>query len=557
MSRKFEIRVDTNEATANVDKLANSLDKTGKSFDNASKSAEGFAKSTDNIQKVSKGMMGSIQAVSGAMTLLGKDSNATTMILGKFASVMMMTNGLKDFGEGVKSSALAQKLLALNTKLATTEMKGFRTALLTTGIGALAVAVGELVAHWDKVKEFFNGTKEVSDSATASTNEQVEAYKTLNDIIMTNIELNNLINKNKIGGGKSETQVLYEDTERAQKSLQLLQTEIEKKFGKSIKSLTNEWGYYNDQLLKGTKYEDKRKQYYESIGDALKVYNTLLAKVQELESKQKKTTEQTTKQIEEKTKVINGYTQAQYEADIKSAEIEDSYNAEINSILWIGDAWDVARKKMDDYFNAEVAGLKEEGEEPEDIPLIKVQDTLLKAIKKNRTEAAKLWEEMSSAEKTKAVTNSAVAVSDAFSDLLGNIASAFDENSEEYRAVMITQTILSTLGGIANALSSIWSPVNSEMTWIGQTVAAATTSAAILANGIATIAQMKNANENTTPSVPAISTSAVSGLSKPVTSSNLVKGYSEEDLESKVYVVESDITRFQNKKRNLKTNVRF
>jgi len=51
-------------------------------------------------------------------------------------------------------------------------VKGFRTALLTTGIGALVVALGLVVAYWDDIKNAVNG---VSKAQKESLDLQKEA----------------------------------------------------------------------------------------------------------------------------------------------------------------------------------------------------------------------------------------------------------------------------------------------------------------------------------------------------------------------------------------------
>lgn len=70
----------------------------------------------------------------------------------------------------VEANATAQTANAVATNGATVATKAFRTALITTGIGAFVVAVGALVAYWDKIKEFFGGMTDAEKAAIETQN---------------------------------------------------------------------------------------------------------------------------------------------------------------------------------------------------------------------------------------------------------------------------------------------------------------------------------------------------------------------------------------------------
>lgn len=76
-----------------------------------------------------------------------------------------------------EAAATAQKANAVATNGATIATKAFRTALITTGIGAFVVAIGALVAYWDEVKEFFGGMSEAEKSAAKTTELLTDATK--------------------------------------------------------------------------------------------------------------------------------------------------------------------------------------------------------------------------------------------------------------------------------------------------------------------------------------------------------------------------------------------
>lgn len=65
---------------------------------------------------------------------------------------------------------VAQNGLAKATGISSTALKGFRTALISTGIGAIVVAIGALIANWDKLTSAIStGTRaqQLSNQASA------------------------------------------------------------------------------------------------------------------------------------------------------------------------------------------------------------------------------------------------------------------------------------------------------------------------------------------------------------------------------------------------------
>ena len=80
-----------------------------------------------------------------------------------------------------EAATVAQTANVAATNAATVSLKAFRTALVTTGIGALVVGIGMLVAYWDDLKEMFGGLTDAEKAAIETTkilNEaNLESYK--------------------------------------------------------------------------------------------------------------------------------------------------------------------------------------------------------------------------------------------------------------------------------------------------------------------------------------------------------------------------------------------
>jgi hypothetical protein len=116
------------------------------------------------------GVAGGFSAVQGAVGLLGSESQSVEKAILKVQSAMAISQGVQAIGESVDSfkqlgaviraTTLYQKALAGATAIQTFVMNGatlaaklLRGALIATGVGALVVGVGLLIANFDKVKK--------------------------------------------------------------------------------------------------------------------------------------------------------------------------------------------------------------------------------------------------------------------------------------------------------------------------------------------------------------------------------------------------------------------
>jgi hypothetical protein len=115
------------------------------------------------------GVTGGFAAVQGGMALFGKESDDVQKTLLKVQAAMALSQGIQSVGESVdsfkqlgaviKSTAVGQGVLTAATAAynfvntaATTGLKLFRAALISTGIGALVVGVGLLISNFSKIK---------------------------------------------------------------------------------------------------------------------------------------------------------------------------------------------------------------------------------------------------------------------------------------------------------------------------------------------------------------------------------------------------------------------
>ncbi len=155
------------EATAEVAILSDKFGSTSQEAINAAKRAAelkdriGDAKAlTDAFNPDAKfkaltsslsGVAGGFAAVQGAIGLFGTESKNVEKALLKVQSAMALSQGLQAIGESVDSF---KQLKAVVIDVGSKAFGSLRAAIISTGIGALVVALGLLIANFDAVKKY-------------------------------------------------------------------------------------------------------------------------------------------------------------------------------------------------------------------------------------------------------------------------------------------------------------------------------------------------------------------------------------------------------------------
>jgi hypothetical protein len=121
---------------------------------------------------------GGIAAVQGAMALFGNQSEEVEKALLKVQGAMALSQGLSQ----LKDIGKVGDQLAITFKGLTAGANTFKKALITTGIGALVVAVGLLVAYWEDILSLVGGVSgeqkklnEQTQKDLAANQEKLEA----------------------------------------------------------------------------------------------------------------------------------------------------------------------------------------------------------------------------------------------------------------------------------------------------------------------------------------------------------------------------------------------
>lgn len=135
-------------------------------------SIEGI-KFEDKIQAwdgATKILGGSVASVVGAVGLLGIESEKLEFLEAQAANAIAFAIGLKDLSEGASQVAIAFKKSGIAAQLFGSVTK---KALIATGIGALVVALGTVVAYWEDIKALVNGTANAVEKLNRQTQDLI------------------------------------------------------------------------------------------------------------------------------------------------------------------------------------------------------------------------------------------------------------------------------------------------------------------------------------------------------------------------------------------------
>ena len=158
--------------SADFKNLAKSAQEVDKQVEKISNSIEGI-KFEDKIMAwdgATKILGGSVATVVGSFGLLGIESEKLEFLEAQAANAIAFAIGLKDLSEGAGQVATAFKKAGIASELFG---KVTKRALIATGIGALVVALGTVIAYWDEINELVKGTTKSIEKQTEEINTQI------------------------------------------------------------------------------------------------------------------------------------------------------------------------------------------------------------------------------------------------------------------------------------------------------------------------------------------------------------------------------------------------
>lgn len=479
-----------------------------------------------------------------------------------------------------KSMAAAMTAETTATKAATTATNGFKKALIATGIGAIIVLIGTLIASWD----------DLTDSVGRSAKEQKKHIEDMEREMERSIVIME-------ARGASQAEVMAAEIQNMRtlidEYLELVDIEASKWFGdveEAIDAVREAQEKLNDKMneskaliistIRGTKdfydarnlseYEKKMKDInntYESMRNLVKEItwessaqrNAMLGAVEiwkqletemaneaEAERKRKEAAEAAAEAEAAKEAAINQKRAAEREEwseEQRALAEEEAYwkeqsEAQVDAILAPIEAQKAADAEAQRLREERVAAMMEE---------VRIMNEAAMEEMELQDELQKKQEE-----RTQAKIEGAFASADATASMLSAIADAVESFGEENeksqkvaKGVKIAATTIETISGATSAYMA----AQTLPPPFGQIVGA-TNAAAVLATGMANIAKMKatSLSSLSSPSFssPSASVSAPNVPTQLDAVRNLTSASEEERLNrmaqsQKVYILQSDI----------------
>jgi len=360
------------EAQKEVEALAAKFGDTSEQAVNAAKKAAllkdaiGDAKAlTDSFNPDAKfnalsnslgGVAGGFAAYQGAMGLVGVESKELEAQLLKVQSAMAISQGLQGLGESIDSF---KQLGAVIKNSVVTAFSSLKSALITSGIGLLIIAVGVLIANFDKLKnivasntaaaqKFVDSTKLQGDAARKTAGDFAEYERTLKRLGFTEDEIR------KKRGGKLKDAI--SDTEKeiaANKKLykeQLKNLETVQSFDKFGLNATGRALYGSEEDAKKTR---------ENIGGLRDELTKLKNDLFEYDEQQKKSQKEDDKKTDNTVKNTKKRTESKKEENNAEAEFQKKQSLRIVQAEADAAELEQAKKFDDDKFNQEVKHLKD------------------------------------------------------------------------------------------------------------------------------------------------------------------------------------------------------
>lgn len=475
------------------------------------------------------GVAGGFSAVQGAIGLFGTESKNVEKALLRVQSAMALSQGLQAIGESIDSF---KNLKTVVIDVASKAFGSLKAALVSTGIGALVIGLGLLIANFDKVKKavlnFIPGLAQVGEFFGKLINN-------ITDFIGVTSEAERQLEKMQ--------KTTIRGNEAIQARIKVLQAQGGKEkeiYAESQKAIENELNVLRQSLkVKGQLNDEEAKKFRElkNEQEVLRVTET-----RRIEEENKKQADERRKAAEEQQRIANErrekelkaeeeYQRQQKEsADRRRRDLKDSQE-EIDK--------ENEKKKEEEAKNDEafLDRLAKRGEASlKQAQLIKNEGEITVATEEQKRDAYR-------------------ATGDAFgalSDLVGRQTAAG-------KALAVGQALINTFLGVTEVLrnkTTIPEPFG--------TIQKVASIATILASGLGAVRQIKATqipgSGGGGGSVPSISAVAPVSPQGPQTATTNISAQSINALGNqaiKAYVVETDVTSNQQRVKAIQQRARF
>jgi hypothetical protein len=174
-------------------------------FDKQLEGLQDPVKGAEQWVKFGEGIAGAFAAAQGAALLFGVESENVEKLVAKAQGATAIAVGARALAEsrlftilknstvGKYAAIVADKAYALAIGTSTGLLKLFRIALVSTGLGAIAVAVGLLVANWDKWSESIKNAIDRLTQLIPGLETIKKGFEAVRNFIMKTAESLNLV----------------------------------------------------------------------------------------------------------------------------------------------------------------------------------------------------------------------------------------------------------------------------------------------------------------------------------------------------------------------------
>lgn len=507
-----------------------------------------FGDMVGNVTNVAAGITGAFQAVAGGLQAMGVESEAIDEAIVKMQGLMAVTQGLSAVDDGIKSFAKLGKAIETAGTTGAKGMGKLKKALIGTGIGALVVLVGSLIANWEEfskavgisetqLQKFGDVMKGVLNSALSMIGGVGKAisrlvtgdFKGAGEAIKEGFAVQENFQK---GVEKAEEERTKKQKEEAAKRIEIEKEEAEKKEAARIAAENERLDIELERLKRNGKTEKENltstleveKQRLKLMKEGTLEYEQQLTAIHNLETA-----------IKELEKPEEPATPDEPEESKLSKEEQDlrDYLSQVSAMYLEIEETDA------EYF----ARREEELKAALDKGLISEQEytEAVKGLAKERSE----YQKAQNAVLVNNIMSTVSAASGLITGILDSVADQQDQTNKEgfekAKKVQIASATIQMLTGIATALSGAFT----TKTGVWDLVLAGIQAASIAASGIMNINKIKNTKFDGGGSASAnVSSGAITNMIvPPVQYSSAIQGASTEGAikNTKVYVTETDL----------------
>ena len=553
---------------------------------------EGMTVNIGNYNEMVRALGGSFDLIEGGLKAMGIESEGASKALAKMKGLMVMTNGLNSVKEGIG----AFKSLTASIGVTTSAQWSLNAAMDANPIGAIVAVVTVLITALTALVSWMNTAGDSAESLAEQNDKLTESLEKQNYELDYNIRLMKAKGATELEQLKADYQgklkiaqdyyqeylKMYNEANDSKRWMGLAssisddeQAELDKAYQKYLdlhaeykKSVDN----YNLAVIESNRKrkEQEEKDAADSRKRARDLANARIAEV-------KREIEETNKLYQKQAKERSEYWLNELQLQLKRAEewaeeekavVRKQYaNKMITEQEYLDQIFEIDRifadKKAKIYEKAELASIEyfEDGTaafvEGEKVKQDALDETANKVDKVS-------WKTMTMGEKMNAAAGLASTAFGQTSQLLNTLANTQDkttkEGFEKYKKLAIGAAVMSMLQGIISSWTSAMSlPAPISFITGGVMSAATATLGAIQIDQIKkqSFSNTTSSSGSSTSSLPNVNTAAL--LSTPVNYTSEVQGArAEEDMvDTRVYVVESDITNTVNKVRTAETESVF